>query len=184
MSRILVESPPFPLAVAREILAPYEVHAVRGRLPRDQEAVAYLGWGTVGGADMDRLPALRVIATPSVGFDHIDVEAASERGVWVCNVPDYCVDEMADTTITLLLAMLRGTVALERSVRDGDWDDHAAGPLRRIADTKLGIIGFGRIGREAARRAISLGMQVWATDVAVADGDINAAGVHAARLDD
>ncbi len=76
----------------------------------------------MGDAELARLPGLRVVATPSVGYDHVDLEAAGRRSVWVCNVPDYCVEEMADSSLALLLALLRGVVALDRSVRDGRWD--------------------------------------------------------------
>jgi D-3-phosphoglycerate dehydrogenase len=70
-------------------------------------------------AELDRLPALRIVATCSVGYDNIDTAAAADRGIWVCNVPDYCVEEMADSSLALLLALTRGVVALDRSVRDG-----------------------------------------------------------------
>src|SRR2546430_16290329 len=86
---------------------------------------------------MARLPALRVIATGSTGFDHIDTKAAERRRIWVCNVPEYCVEEVADSTIALLLALLRGVVVLDRSVRAGLWDDHAGGPLPRMSDIRL-----------------------------------------------
>jgi len=97
--------------------------------------------------------------TPSVGFDHVDVEAATARGVWVCNVPDYCVEEMADSSLALLLALMRGVVALDRSVREGEWDHAVAGPLRVNRGTRLGVIGFGRIGRALATRALALGFE-------------------------
>lgn len=133
---------------------------------------------------MARLPALRVIASCSVGFDHIDVGAAARRGIWVCNVPDYCVDEMADSTIALLLALLRGIVVLDRIVRAGAWDDHAAGPLYRLSQTRLGIVGFGRIGRAVARRAQALGIETWASDPLVVAADIRAEGTRPASLDE
>ena len=133
---------------------------------------------------MARLPALRVIATGSTGFDHVDTKAAERRRIWVCNVPEYCVEEVADSTIALLLALLRGIVVLDRSVRAGAWDDHAGGPLPRVSDTRLGIAGFGRIGRAVARRASALGMETWASDPLVASGEIAAAGVTPASLED
>jgi D-3-phosphoglycerate dehydrogenase len=136
----------------------------------------------VTAADLERLPALMAIATASVGADHLDVEAARARGVRVSNVPDYCVDETADSTLALLLALLRGVVALDRSVREGRWDFAAAGPLRPLAGTRLGIVGFGRIGRAVARRASALGLDVWATDPAVPDGEIARAGAWPAPL--
>ncbi len=104
--------------------------------------------------------------------------------MWVCNVPDYCVEEMADHSLAFLLALVRGIVELDRSVRDGRWDYAAAGPLRRIADIRLGIIGFGRIGRALAVRALALGMDVVSHDPVVSDEDMHRAGVRPAALDE
>jgi D-3-phosphoglycerate dehydrogenase / 2-oxoglutarate reductase len=138
----------------------------------------------VDSAAIARLPGLRVVATCSVGYDHIDVPAAAAAGVVVTNVPDYCVEEMADSSLALVLALLRGVVELDRSVRGGRWDWTSAGPLRRIAGTRLGVIGFGRIGRALAARAQALGMEVWAHDPLVGDAAVTAAGARPATLDD
>jgi D-3-phosphoglycerate dehydrogenase len=138
----------------------------------------------VTGEDFERLPALRVVSTCSVGFDHVDLEAARTRGIRVCNVPDYCVEEMADHALALLLGLLRGVVALDRSVREGAWDYTAAGPLARFRGTRLGVIGFGRIGRALAVRARALGFEVWAADPLVPAGEIEAAGVRPVALDE
>ena len=147
-----------------------------GRPWAGEDVVGLLVWRAVTAADIDRLPGLRVIVTGSIGFDHIDLDAATRRNIVVCNVPDYCVEEVADTAITLLLSLVRGTVALDRTVREGRWDDHAAGPLLRIADIRLGIIGFGRIGRAVAQRALGLDIACWAADPLLPAAAIAAAG--------
>jgi D-3-phosphoglycerate dehydrogenase len=183
--RVLVDAPPFPLDLVRELLAPTGA-IVEGK-PRPwsgDDVVGLLVWDAVSAAELARLPALKVVATCSVGYDHIDIAAAAQRGVWVCNVPDYCIDEMADSTLALLLALLRGVVALDRTVRSGAWDDHAAGPLLRLQGTRIGVVGFGRIGRAVARRALALGMEVWATDPVVEAREIEKAGVKPATLDE
>jgi D-3-phosphoglycerate dehydrogenase / 2-oxoglutarate reductase len=148
------------------------------------DVVALVSFAPVTGEDLDRLPALRVVSTPSVGFDHVDVGAATARGIWVCNVPDYCIEEMADHALALLLALVRGVVELDRDVRVGAWDYEAAGPLRRIGDVRLGVIGFGRIGRALADRAQALGMEVCAHDPLVRDDQIAGTGARPAMLDD
>lgn len=183
--RVMVDAPPFPLVLVRELLAPTGVVVeVRPRPWRGEDVVGLLVWEAVSAADLERLPGLRVIATCSVGFDHIDVEAAARRGIWVCNVPDYCVDEMADSTLALLLALLRGVVVLDRSVHAGGWNDHAAGPLPRLRGTRVGIVGFGRIGRAVAARCLALGMEVLATDPLVAKSEMVSAGVEPSTLDE
>lgn len=149
-----------------------------------EDVFALVSFAPVTAEDLDRLPALRVIAAPSVGFDHVDVDAATQRGVWVSHVPDYCVDEMADHALALLLSLVRGVVELDRSVRAGGWDPRAAGELRRVSDVRLGVVGFGRIGRALAARAQALGMEVCAHDPVVSDDEISAAGVSPAALDD
>jgi D-3-phosphoglycerate dehydrogenase len=118
-----------------------------------------------GAADMDALPALRAVVTGSVGYDHVDVEAAAARGIWVCNVPDYCVDEVADHTLALLLALARGVTALDRETRAGAWDALAAGPLRTLTGMRVGIVGLGRIGSAVGRRLTALGCDVLVNDV-------------------
>ena len=148
------------------------------------DVVGLLSFEPVTGRDLSVLPSLRVVATPSVGFDHIDVAAATERGVWVCNVPDYCVEEMADHTVALLLALARGVVELDRSVRDGGWDHLAAGRLGRLADIRLGIVGYGRIGRAAAARARALGMDVAAFDPLLEPDVIASTGARPMSLDE
>lgn len=183
MKRVLCDRS-FPLERVREQLARPTVAIEAAAPPWSGDDVAgLLSFEPVTADDISRLPMLRVIATPSVGFDHLDVGAATERGVWVCNVPDYCVDEMADHALALLLALVRGVVELDRSVRGGSWDHEAAGPLRRIADVRLGVIGFGRIGRALAARAQALGVDVTAYDPFVSDDEVRAAGVRPATLE-
>jgi D-3-phosphoglycerate dehydrogenase len=114
---------------------------------------------------MAKLPALRVVGTASVGFDHVDIDAAERRGVAVVSAPDYCTEEVADHTLALLYALLRGVVQLDRSVARGEWDAKAAGALRTLAGLRIGIVGLGRIGNAVATRLLALEVEVWATDV-------------------
>ena len=177
--------PSVPRDRVREVLSAIDVVVESSTAPwAGDDVVALCSWERVTAADLERLPSVRVIATPSVGVDHLDVDAATEQGVWVCNVPDYCVDEMADHALALLLALVRGVVELDRSVRAGDWSHEVAGPLHRISDLRLGVVGFGRIGRALATRASALGMDVWAHDPFVSDEELAAAGVRPAALDE
>ncbi|HET7146022.1 MAG TPA: C-terminal binding protein [Gaiellaceae bacterium] len=134
----------------------------------------------VDAAQIEGLPDLRAIGTASVGFDHVDLEAANRRGVAVVSVPDYCTEEVADHTLALLYALTRGIVELDRSVAHGRWDARAAGPLRRLADLRVGIVGLGRIGNAVATRLLALGCEVWANDVLPVARD----GVRFVELDE
>lgn len=111
----------------------------------------------------------RVIARYGIGVDNVDVDAASRHGIAVTNVPDYCLDEVADHTIALLLAVARGLVPAVRKVANGGWTtDHAQ--IHRIRGRRLAIIGYGAIGRRVATRALGLGLEVVAYDPFVEAG--------------
>jgi D-3-phosphoglycerate dehydrogenase / 2-oxoglutarate reductase len=144
-----------------ELLTGFEVV----RTPQ-ADVVGVLTIGKPVGAELfAQLPALRVVATATVGFDHIDIDAAEEHGVAVVSVPDYCTQEVADHALALLLGLVRGVVALDLDVRRGGWDARAAGPLRTLAELRVGIVGLGRIGGALATRLLALGAEVWAHDV-------------------
>ena len=171
----------------RELLDGSGVTVAEAREPWAGNDVVGLLVGTeteVRVADLDRLPALKVVATCSVGFDHVDVEEAERRGVWVCSVPDYCIEEVADHALALVLSLLRGVVVLDREVRAGGWDWQAAGELRRIRGTRLGVVGLGRTGRALVERARALGFEVWGTDPALSAEEIAAAGARPASLEE
>jgi D-3-phosphoglycerate dehydrogenase len=145
-----------------EVLDGFEVV----REPQDDVvAVLTMPERPVGAELMGRLPALRAVGTATVGFDHVDLDAAEARGVAVVSVPDYCTEEVADHTLALLYALLRGVVALDRQVAAGRWDAKGAGPLRTLAGLRVGIVGLGRIGGGVATRLLALGVEVWANDV-------------------
>jgi D-3-phosphoglycerate dehydrogenase len=94
-----------------------------------------------------------------VGLDNIDVDAATASGVLVTNVPDYCVEEVSDHAVALVLAWTRGIVQADRQVRAGRWDP-AGARMRRLSTLTCGVIGFGRIGRCTARKLRALGAHV------------------------
>lgn len=112
----------------------------------------------------------RIMSRYGIGYDNIDVEAASAAGIVVTNVPDYCIGEVADHTIALLLASARGVVAAAVDVRSGGWRVPNVG-IRRLQGSRLALIGIGRIGHEVAERALAFGFEVVAYDPYVAEWD-------------
>jgi D-3-phosphoglycerate dehydrogenase len=109
---------------------------------------------------LEHLPRCKAVARYGVGVDSIDLKAATELGIIVANVPDYCAEEVATQTMALLLALARKTTFLDRKVKLNQWDLSLAKPLHRLSGRILGLIGYGRIGREVAKRAAIFGLRV------------------------
>lgn len=131
--------------------------AALAKLPQAQRAgfaaLAYKGHDPLGGAQMDLLPGLRVIANYGVGYDAIDVAAANQRGVLVTNTPDVLSEDVADLAATLILGQARGLIAASELVQSGKWADGKSLALgRKVSGTRVGVLGLGRIGREIADR--------------------------------
>lgn len=113
---------------------------------------------------IESLPQLKVIARYGIGIDVVDLKAASERKVFVLNVPDYCIDEVSDHALTLLLASARKIIPLNNYLKSGNWGFHFAQPFYRIKGRILGLIGFGNIARKLAEKANSLGLSILTYD--------------------
>ena len=113
---------------------------------------------------MGRLRRVGLIVRCGAGVDSVDVGAATERNIWVANVPDYCVDEVADHTILLLLAAGRHMTEFQEQLHQGPWIELEYPPVRRFRGRTLGLIGFGRIGARVAARARAFGLEVLVHD--------------------
>jgi D-3-phosphoglycerate dehydrogenase len=116
-------------------------------------------WAQVSEDAIEAAPALKIVARLGVGLDNIAIDAATARGIWVTNVPDYCVAEVSDHAVGFALCWARGLIHFDREVRGGRWDP-ASARLRRISELTCGIIGFGRIGRATAIKMAALGCTV------------------------
>jgi D-3-phosphoglycerate dehydrogenase / 2-oxoglutarate reductase len=120
-------------------------------------------------AVLSSLPRCKVIAKYGVGVDTVDLQAATDLGIIVTNVPDYCFDEVSDHTISLLLALARKITFFDQKVKSNQWDFRQGMPIHRIRNKTLGLIGCGRIGREVARKMSVFGVRVIAYDPWAAD---------------
>lgn len=116
-------------------------------------------------------PTCKVVARYGIGYDNIPVATASRLGMVVTNVPDYCLDEVADHTMALLLAMARRVPQMDRDVRNGTWKVPSSG-IHRLAGRRLALIGVGRIGRRVAARAQAFGLEVVAYDPFLQNWDL------------
>jgi len=133
----------------------------------------------VGAAELERLPALRLVSRVGTGLDAIDLEAAAARGVWVANVGDYAIEEVATHVLALLLAAARRLPQQLERGRRGGWPDAHPGTIRRLRGQTLGLVGFGRIGSEVARKAQGVGLHVIVDDPYADSAQLAAAGVEA-----
>ena len=113
---------------------------------------------------LESLPKLKVVSRFGVGVDTIDVQVATERGVIVSNVTDYCMDEVSDHAFSLILACARKVVRLNNEVKTGNWDYKVSMPVYRLRGCVLGLVGFGRIPQTLAKKAQAFGIKVVAYD--------------------
>ena len=119
-------------------------------------------------------PAISVVSRIGVGVDTINLADARAAGVWVANSPDYGVGEVATHALALVLTLLRHIALYDRDVKNGTWHYTSAGPMRRVSDMTLGILGLGRIGKRMAHIGRNCFRRVIACDPHIIDGDFPA----------
>jgi D-3-phosphoglycerate dehydrogenase len=121
-------------------------------------------WQQIGPDLIQRLRRCQIIVRYGVGYDNVDLRAATDARIIVGHVPNYCLDEVSTHTIALLLACSRNIVGKHKKLEQGGWDNNPLEPLYRMAGSTLGLIGFGNIGQAVARKMSGWGMRLLATD--------------------
>jgi len=193
MSKVVVTDFTFPdLSVERAILEPlgFELIAAQAKTPelliplvRDADAVI-TQFASVNADVIRAMTQSRVIVRYGIGVDNVDLQTARECKIPVCNVPDYCIDEVADHTLAFILATTRQVVPNAFHNRDGKWGlATALSDMKTLKDLTVGIIGFGRIGREVVDRLRGFKARVLVYDPAVPAADIEASGATGVALD-
>ena len=124
------------------------------------------------------LEKCRIILALEVGYDFIDLEAATRRRIVVSNVPAYCTDEVATHAVMLLLSVSRKLLALTESVKKGEWDYNLAKPVYHVKNKRLGIVGLGKIGRSVVPKARGFGINISAYDPYVSDDIFELLGIE------
>ncbi|MGH7313301.1 MAG: C-terminal binding protein [Candidatus Rokuibacteriota bacterium] len=143
---------------------------------QDCDALLNTYAGPITADVMSRMPRCKIIARYGIGVDTIDLPAATAAGIIVTNNPTYCVEEVAEHTMALLLACARKVPFYDRLVRAGRWEVPPGKPLFRLAGRILGLIGFGNIARAVAARAAAFGMRVLYYDPFVQAGQFATPG--------
>jgi D-3-phosphoglycerate dehydrogenase len=129
-------------------------------------------------ADMiGEMKKCKIISRFGIGVDNVDIEAATRQGIVVTKVPDYCIDEVSDHAMALLLSLVRKIPSSSARTHAGRWDMPAVVPIRRLRGTVLGLVGFGRIPQLVAPKAKAFGMRVMTYDPYVPLNVMEQAGV-------
>jgi D-3-phosphoglycerate dehydrogenase len=185
-----------PRVLVREPIAEAGIELLRDRFDVDVDGDSDLA-ASIGDYDaivirsatkldagvLERAARLKVIGRAGVGVDNVDVDAATRRGIVVANAPESTVVSAAEHTVGLLLALSRNIPQAHAALKQGRWARSAYGGLE-LAGKTLGVLGFGRIGEQVARRALALGMQVVAYDPFVSDERFRALDVKRAATTD
>jgi D-3-phosphoglycerate dehydrogenase / 2-oxoglutarate reductase len=136
----------------------------------------------INAAVIRRLPELKAVVRYGIGVDTVDLGECTERGIYVANVPDYCIDEVAAHALTLVLNWSRKLPIAKQTTKSGQWDIAALRPLESPRDQVLGLLGFGRIAQALCRMSRAIGFQVWAHDPYVEKSRIRNRGAQPVSL--
>ncbi len=188
--KIAITDHPFPSTdVERSALQKLGAEVVLGNcttqeevlgLVRDADAIL-VTYAPITKRVIDGLLRCRIISRYGIGLDNIDLEAATRRGITVTYVPDYCVNEVSEHAMALLLALARKITLLDRAVHDGEWDYRPFRPFPRVSGKTLGLLGFGKIGRAMAAKAQAFNMRVLVHDPYIAEDVAHQCGCELAR---
>ncbi|MGL4511817.1 MAG: C-terminal binding protein [Lacipirellulaceae bacterium] len=141
------------------VVAPSEREATLAALVGDADTIIVC-WAPVTARVIDAAPNCRHIARTGIGLDNIDVAHATRRGIVVTNVPDYCIEEVAEHALAMIFALGRKIADGHLATKRGVYDLVKVQPVERIGGKTLGVVGLGRTGERLARKAMAVGMRV------------------------
>jgi D-3-phosphoglycerate dehydrogenase len=170
-------------ANAELVVAEQKDAASLGRLAVDCDAIMTT-WAKVPESVITVASRCKIISRLGIGLDNIDVAAASRRGIPVTNVPDYCISEVAEHALSLMLSMARKVAFYHLETKSGRYILQDGPVLRRFEGQTLGIVGLGNIGRKLAEKAVALGVRVLASGRAKKDPSELPVGVSWCEFDD
>ena len=140
------------------------------------------GWIDLPRESLERLPRLKAIIRAGIGVDMVDLAAATDLGILVCNTATYCLDEVSNQALVLMLALNRQLMPHAARIREGGWAVRDVAHPRRLKGQVLGLVGIGNIGRQVAAKAAGFGLSVIAHDPFVQSDHVDVAGVGAVPL--
>jgi D-3-phosphoglycerate dehydrogenase len=175
----------------QQVLAPLGVE-LRSQQCRSEEEIIALAreadavlncYAKMTARVVENLTRCKIIARYGIGVDNVDLAAATKARILVTNVPDYCIDEVSDHALALLLALARKIVTADAGVKSGTWSVTAYAEIRRLRGLTLGLIGFGKIAKALASKAQPLGMKLLVYDPYLDPEIISRHGAEAASLE-
>ena len=194
MLKVVVTDYSFPsLDVEKAILDPTNCQFIAAQCKTPAELIPLIAdadfiitqFAPLNAAVIAAMKRARVIARYGIGVDNIDLEAARQRGIPVCNVPDYCIDEVADHTLALILATSRAVGPHWTHVKTGQWTLPVPfDAMWALKDSTAGVVGFGRIGRAVARRLAAFNCKLLVHDPFLSDSEIERAGCVPTSFDE
>lgn len=165
-------------------LRDYQIKDAKELIPLVKDADAIITqYSDVSREVIGQLEHCKMIIKYGIGVNNIDTKAATEKGIYVCNVPDYGVEEVSDHAVTMMLALGKKMQILEKAFREGDWGYASTMPLYRLRDCTLGLVGFGRIPQLVAKKMAGFGLRILAYDPFVDEEKARAMGVRPADLE-
>jgi D-3-phosphoglycerate dehydrogenase len=165
-------------------LRPQQCRSEEEIIALTQEADAILNcYAKITARVIQNLRRCRIIARYGIGMDNVDLAAASAARILVTNVPDYCIDEVSDHALALLLALARRIAAADTAVKGGAWDVVGHAGIRRIRGQTLGVLGFGKIAKALTSKVRALGMKVLVYDPYIEPELVSQNGADAVTLE-
>ena len=183
----------FPnLSIEEEILRDAGIEVVARQCKTEEELTSFCSeadavitqFARVNRTVISSMQRARGIIRYGIGVDNVDLDAARDRGIPVCNVPDYCIDEVADQTLAFLLATTRQVVPHARALREGNWGlVTSLSEMKALRDLTVSVVGFGRIGREVVKRLLAFKCAVQVFDPMVSAEEVERCGARAVSLE-
>jgi D-3-phosphoglycerate dehydrogenase len=150
---------------------------------RDADAL-FVTYAKITAEMIRQMKNCRIISRFGIGVDNVDIPAATAQKIVVTTVPDYCIDEVSDHAMALLLAVTRKVPISNKNVHAGKWDMRAVVPIHRLRGSTLGLVGFGRIPQSLAPKAQAFGLNLVACDPYIPADVLARAGVRSISLDE
>ena len=176
--------------IEKEILAEINAEVIIGHCKTEEDVIEIcssmdgllVSYVPIGKKVIENLHKCKVIVKYAVGANNIDLGAATQKGIYVANVPNYCIEEVSTHTVALLLNLVRNILVYDKSIKKGSWNPLIGDPIFRIKNKVLGIIGFGHIGKRVAEKIRPFGLTILIYDPLVNNELISKYGAKKVEL--